>query len=82
MPRDPEQVFTAANPEGRRDASYGALANGNTILNYCDVGPDLIAFTVDRNPDKQNCYLPGTRIPIRHPDALREARPDYSAGGT
>jgi len=69
--------LTAAKAEGKRVAAYGAPAKGNTLLNYCGVGTDLIEFTVDRNPHKQNCYLPGTRIPVRHPDALREARPDY-----
>ena len=63
--------------DGKRVAGYGAPAKGNTLLNYCGVGPDLVAFTVDRNPHKQGCYLPGTRIPIRHPEYLRDARPDY-----
>ena len=38
---------------------------------------DFIEFTVDRSPHKQGCYLPGTHIPILHPDRIREARPDY-----
>jgi hypothetical protein len=58
-------------------AGYGAPAKGNTLLNYCGVGPDLVAFTVDRSPHKQGRYLPGTRIPIAAPDRLREERPDY-----
>jgi hypothetical protein len=36
-----------------------------------------VEFTVDRSPHKQGLYLPGTRIPIRAPEAIREARPDY-----
>ena len=56
---------------------YGAPAKGNTLLNYCGVGPELLAFTVDRNPHKQGTLLPGTRIPVREPAALIEARPDY-----
>jgi len=32
---------------------------------------------VDRSPHKQGCYLPGTRIPVFHPDKIRDARPDY-----
>jgi hypothetical protein len=66
-----------AKQDGKRVAAYGAPAKGNTLLNYCSVGPELVAFTVDRNPHKQGCYLPGTRIPIRHPEYLRDARPDY-----
>ncbi len=62
--------------QGRRIAAYGAPAKGNTLLNYCGIKPDMIEFTVDRNPDKQNTLLPGCRIPVRHPDALAEQRPD------
>ena len=71
------RFLVTAKQEGKYVAAYGAPAKGNTLLNYCGIGPDLVAFTVDRNPHKQNCYLPGTRIPIRHPEHLQEARPDY-----
>jgi hypothetical protein len=66
-----------AAARGETVAGYGAPAKGNTLLNYCGVGPDLVAFTVDRSPHKQGRYLPGTRIPIRAPEALAEARPDW-----
>ncbi len=62
---------------GQTIAAYGAPAKGNTLLNYCGIGTDLVSFTVDRSPHKQGHWLPGTRIPIHHPDALRAARPDY-----
>ena len=67
----------AAKRRGEQVAAYGAPAKGNTLLNYCGVGPELIAFTVDRSPHKQGLLLPGSRIPIRAPEALAEARPDY-----
>ena len=67
----------SARREGKWVAAYGAPAKGNTLLNYCGVGPDLVRFTVDRSPHKQTMLLPGTRIPIRSPEAIREARPDY-----
>ena len=63
--------------EGARIAGYGAPGKGNTLLNYCGIRTDLLEFTVDRNPYKWGRYLPGTRIPIRHPDALEQERPDY-----
>lgn len=58
-------------------AAYGAPAKGNTLLNYYGINHDLVSFTVDRNPYKQNRYLPGTRIPIFHPDKINEVKPDY-----
>ena len=63
--------------EGKRVAGYGAPGKGNTLLNYCGIRTDLLEFTVDRNPYKQGQFLPGTRIPIRHPDELEWADPDF-----
>jgi hypothetical protein len=56
---------------------YGAPGKGNTLLNYCGIRSDLLEYTVDRNPHKQGMYLPGTHIPIHHPDRIRETEPDY-----
>jgi SAM-dependent methyltransferase len=67
----------AAKNEGRSIVAYGAAAKGNTLLNYCGVGTDFIDYTVDRNVHKQGHFLPGTHIPIHHPDRIRETRPDY-----
>jgi SAM-dependent methyltransferase len=66
-----------AKQGGRRVVGYGAPAKGNTLLNYCGIGPELLPFTVDRNPHKQNLLLPGTRIPVRAPEAIFEAKPDF-----
>ena len=62
---------------GKTIAGYGAPGKGNTLLNYCGIRTDFIDYTVDRNPYKQGKYLPGTHIPIQHPDRIRETRPDY-----
>jgi 2-polyprenyl-3-methyl-5-hydroxy-6-metoxy-1,4-benzoquinol methylase len=67
----------AAKRAGKRIVGYGAPGKGNTLLNYCGVGTDFIDFTVDRSSYKQGKWLPGTRIPIHHPDRIREVRPDY-----
>lgn len=75
--RDLLTFLIQAKRAGKRVAGYGAPAKGNTLLNYCGVRTDLVEFTVDRSPHKQGLYLPGTRIPIRAPEAIREARPDY-----
>ena len=71
------EFLVRAKNEGRTIVGYGAPAKGNTLLNYSGVRTDFIDFTVDRSPHKQGCYLPGTHIPIHHPDRIREARPDY-----
>jgi hypothetical protein len=66
-----------AKREGKSIAGYGAPGKGNTLLNYCGIRTDFIDYTVDRNPYKQGKFLPGTHIPVFHPDKIRETRPDY-----
>ncbi|MBN8279369.1 MAG: class I SAM-dependent methyltransferase [Gammaproteobacteria bacterium] len=66
-----------ARNAGKRVAGYGAPGKGNTLLNYCGIGTDLLDFTVDRNPAKKGTWTPGTRIPILDPDVILERRPDY-----
>lgn len=67
----------AAKREGKSIAAYGAAAKGNTLLNYCGIGTDFIDYAVDRNPVKQGRLLPGSRIPVRAPEAVFDTRPDY-----
>jgi hypothetical protein len=56
---------------------YAAAAKGNTLLNYSGVRSDLITFVVDKNPNKQGKFLPGSQIPIKSEDELIHHRPDY-----
>ncbi len=61
---------------GKRIAAYGAPAKGNTMLNYCGIGRELVEFTCDLNPHKQGHFLPGSHLPVRSPEVLRDERPD------
>jgi SAM-dependent methyltransferase len=71
------EFLIRAKREGKSIAGYGAPGKGNTLLNYCGIRTDFLDYTVDRNPYKQGRYLPGTHIPIFHPDRIRQTRPDY-----
>lgn len=66
-----------AKRAGKTVAGYGAAAKGNTLLNYAGVRPDLLPYVVDRNPAKQDKFLPGCRIPIVVEERLKQDRPDY-----
>jgi hypothetical protein len=74
--REIVRVFAALKDEDLSIVAYGAPAKGNTLLNYCGIGRDFIDYAVDRNPEKQGHYLPGTRIPIHAPERIEETRPD------
>src|SRR4051812_307609 len=75
--RDLMTFLLAARAEGKTVVGYGAPGKGNTLLNHCGIRSDLVAYTVDRSPHKQGWYLPGTHIPIHHPDRIAADRPDY-----
>ncbi len=62
---------------GKRIAAYGAAAKGTMLINYVDLGTDLIEFVVDRNTHKHGKYMPGKHIPIFDTDRLVREIPDY-----
>lgn len=71
------EFLIQARREGKKVAAYGAPGKGNTLLNYCGIREDLIAFAVDRNPFKHGRFCPGTHIPIFPVDKVDEEKPDY-----
>ncbi len=75
--RDVLRFFIDAREAGKSVAGYGAPAKGNTLLNYCGIGTDMLEYTVDRNPAKQGMLLPGSRVPVYAVERLRETKPDY-----
>ncbi|MDO9457690.1 class I SAM-dependent methyltransferase [Nocardioides sp.] len=71
------RFLVEAADAGKTVVGYGAPGKGNTLLNYCGIRPDLLAWTVDRNPYKHGRFTPGTRIPIHPPERIETDRPDY-----
>jgi novobiocin biosynthesis protein NovU/D-mycarose 3-C-methyltransferase len=59
---------------GVRLAGYGATAKGNTMLNYCGIGPETLAFVADTTPYKQGLLTPGTHIPVRPESVIEDER--------
>lgn len=75
--RDLLRFLIEAREAGKTVVGYGAPAKATTLLNFCGVKTDLIAYTVDISPHKHGRLLPGTRIPIHPPERILETRPDY-----
>lgn len=61
---------------GRRVVGYGASARSSTMLNFCGVGPGLIAAIADQNPMKHDLFSPSTHIPIQAPELVMASKPD------
>ena len=55
---------------------YGAPAKGNTLLNYCGIGPDMIDYTVRPEPPQAGPVPAGQPHPDprARPDRARQAR--------
>ena len=47
------------------------------MINYVDIGTDLLDFVVDRNTHKHGKFMPGKRIPIFDTEKLLSEMPDY-----
>lgn len=71
------EILIKLKNENKKIVGYGAPAKGNTLLNYCGIRTDLIDYTVDASPLKQGLFMAGSHIPIKHPDTIKEDRPDY-----
>jgi 2-polyprenyl-3-methyl-5-hydroxy-6-metoxy-1,4-benzoquinol methylase len=69
--------LVATKRQGKSIVGYGAPGKGNTLLNYCGIRTDFLDYVVDRSPYKQGKFLPGTHIPIYHPDKIKESKPNY-----
>jgi sulfite reductase alpha subunit-like flavoprotein len=61
----------------KKVAAYGAAAKGNTLLNYCGIKNDLVEFVVDKNPHKQNRWLPASHIRVVDEEHLKKEKPDF-----
>ncbi|MEG3640223.1 class I SAM-dependent methyltransferase [Magnetococcus sp. PR-3] len=71
------RFLAMAHAQGKSVVGYGAAAKGNTLLNYCGIYGVHLSYVVDRNPHKQNRWLPGSRIPVKDPEEIRRTKPDY-----
>lgn len=72
--RDLRALLVKLAREGKTVAGLGAPVKGSTLLNYCDIGPDLVQYLVEINPLKIGRVSPGTHIPIV---AKEPGPPDY-----
>lgn len=62
---------------GLKIIGYGASTKGNTLLQYCGIGPDLIPYIAERNPAKWGRKAVGSNIPIISEAEARAMNPDY-----
>lgn len=65
--------------EGKTIIGYGASGRGTIVMNYCGIDNRYLDYVVDDAPAKQGFYTPGTHVPIKSWDYLKETKyPDYA----
>jgi len=63
---------------GRRVVGYGAAGRSTILLNFCELGTDLVEYVVDMSPLRSGKFVPGVSIPIVPPDVFHAQPPDYA----
>jgi SAM-dependent methyltransferase len=71
------EFLIEAKRSNKKVVAYGAAAKGNTLINFAGIRPDLLPYVVDKNPSKQNKFMPGSRIPIVSEEIIKATKPDY-----
>lgn len=57
-------------------AAYGAPARGNTLLNYCRLGTNILDFATEELPLKIGLFSPGMHLPVKNITDARKNPPD------
>ena len=60
----------------KKICGYAATSKSTTILNYCDIGPDVIDFICDTTSEKIGKFSPGKHIPIVDMSHFYKNQPD------
>lgn len=63
--------------EGKTIIGFSASAKGNTMLNACGIGTDIMDYIIDETPQKIGMFSPGTGIPIVGIENIMKINPDY-----
>ena len=63
---------------GKKICGYAATSKSTTILNYCDIGNDVIDYICDTTKEKIEKFSPGKHIPIKSMDYFYKNLPDVA----
>lgn len=72
-----KNILESIKKEGKTIIWYGAPGRGTILLNYCEIGANILDYIVDVSPLRKWMYMPGVHIPITDPMEARNNPPDY-----
>jgi len=73
-----QKLISDLKSGGKNIAAIGAPAKGNTLLNYCALGADVIDYLAEKSELKIGTFSPGTHIPVVDESRLYKDQPDYA----
>ncbi len=62
----------------KKICGYAATAKSTTVLNYCDIGTDLIDYICDTTTEKIGKFSPGKHIPVVPMSHFKDNMPDIA----
>lgn len=71
-----QQILASLKKDGKKIAGFGASVGVTTLLYHYQL-VEYLDFLVDDNKIKQGTFSPGFHLPVLHPRALEEKKPDY-----
>lgn len=73
-----QRILENLKGQGKKIVGYGAPAKGNTLLNYCRIGPNYVEYIIDKTLYKHGKLTPGMHIPVYPIEKIMEdGFPDY-----
>jgi methylation protein EvaC len=58
--------------KGKKIVGYAAASKGTIVMNYCNIGREVLDYISDSTPYKQGLYNPGKHIPVVSPDYFHQ----------
>ena len=70
--------LTKLKNKNKKIYGYAATSKSTTILNYCNIGPEMIDCITDTTKEKIGKYSPGMHIPIINHKNFLKKKPDIA----
>ena len=75
--KDLKKLLKQLKSQGKSIIGHGAPAKGNTLLNYFNIGTQILDYIVEDSQYKQGLFTPGMHIPVVSPKEISKTNPDF-----
>lgn len=70
-------MLASLKHQGKRIVGVSAPAKGNTLLNYCGIGTEILDYVTDVSEGKVGRFTPGQHIEVKTDQVIIDEQPDY-----